>query len=102
MPTVCWRLSWWRWTLTAVPGLSRCLGLVGGAAWNRQELVSTPEWKRLLAERESRRWVETAEQAKPALAPAAMVTVVSDCEGDMVPLWARVPAAEEGRPAGTC
>ncbi|HYZ23767.1 MAG TPA: transposase, partial [Rhodopila sp.] len=40
---------------------------------------------------ESRRWVETAEQARPVLAGASLVTVVSDREGDMSPLWARVP-----------
>jgi hypothetical protein len=68
-----------------------CLGLVNGEMRNRDGFVSTPEWKRPLAERESRRWVETAEQAKPVLAQAAMVTVVSDREGDMYPLWSRVP-----------
>jgi hypothetical protein len=79
--------------MLAVDADSRaCLGLVGGAIWSRQGVVSTPEWKRPLAERESRRWVETAEQAKPVLAAASMVTVVSDREGDMDSLWASVPA----------
>lgn len=69
-----------------------CLGLVAGEVWNRKGFVSTPEWKRPLEQRESRRWVATAEQAKPVLAAAAMVTVVCDREGDMYPLWSRVPA----------
>lgn len=68
-----------------------CLGLVGGEVWNRPGFVTTPEWARPLSQRESRRWVETAEQARPVLAQAAMVTVVSDREGDMYPLWARIP-----------
>jgi hypothetical protein len=69
-----------------------CLGLVGGEVWNRKGFVKTPEWKRPLAQRESRRWIETAERAAPVLAEAAMVTVVTDREGDMYPLWGRVPA----------
>jgi Transposase DDE domain len=66
-----------------------CLGLIGGAVWNRDGFVSTPEWSRPLAARESRRWVDTLERADPVLAGAAMVTVVNDCEGEMYPLWAR-------------
>jgi hypothetical protein len=38
-----------------------------------------------LSERESRRWPETAEQAKVVLAPAAIVTAVDDREGDIYP-----------------
>ncbi len=68
-----------------------CLGLVGGEVWNRPDFVTSPEWARPLTERESRRWVDTAERAQPVLAKAAMVTVVSYREGDMYPLWARVP-----------
>src|ERR1700758_911872 len=79
--------------MLAVDADSRaCLGLVGGEVWNRTGFVKTPEWKRPLAQRESRRWVETAERAEPVLAPAAMVTVVTDREGDMYPLWGRAPA----------
>ena len=79
--------------MLAVDADSRaCLGLIGGTVWHRDGVVGTPEWKRPLAERQSRRWVQTAEQEKPNLAAASMVTVVSDREGDMYPLWARVPA----------
>ena len=69
-----------------------CLGLVGGSVWNREGLVTTSSDDRPLEERESRRWVETAEQAIEVLAPAAMVTIVSDREGDIYPLWATIPA----------
>jgi hypothetical protein len=68
-----------------------CLGLVGGAVWNRPGLIKTHHNKRPLSERESRRWVDTAESAKPVLAGAAMVTVVADRESDLFALWARVP-----------
>lgn len=69
-----------------------CYGLVGGEVWTRPGVVATPHRERPLEQRESRRWVETAEQAKMVLAPAAMVTVVDDREGDIYPKWASVPA----------
>lgn len=59
--------------------------LVGGAVWTRPGVVATPHRQRPLVQRESRRWLETAEQAKAVLAPAAMVTVVDDREGDIYP-----------------
>lgn len=68
-----------------------CLGLVGGAVWNRPGLVETHHNERPLSARESRRWVETAETAKGVLAEAAMVTVLADRESDLFALWARVP-----------
>ena len=70
-----------------------CLGLVGGDVWTRPGLITTHHRDRPLSERESRRWPETAEQAKAVLAPAAMVTVVDDREGDVYPKWAGVPEA---------
>ena len=78
--------------MMAVDADSRaCLGLVGGTLWNRPGRVTAPLRRRALSARESRRWVETAEQAKDPLAAAAMVTVVSDREGDIFPTWGRVP-----------
>jgi hypothetical protein len=68
-----------------------CLGLVGGAVWNRPGVVTTPHRDRPLSERESRRWLETAEQAKAVLWPAAMITVVDDREGDIYAKWASLP-----------
>jgi hypothetical protein len=53
--------------------------------------VKTPLRKRALPDRESRRWVEGAEQTRPVLAGTAMVTMVSDREGDIYPSWARLP-----------
>ena len=68
-----------------------CLGLVGGQVWNREGPVASPLRERALPDRESRRWVETAVEAKEILSDAAMVTVISDREGDIYPLWGRVP-----------
>jgi len=69
-----------------------CLGLVGGEVWNRPGVVTTHHNDRPLSERESRRWLDTAEQAKDVLSRAAMVTVVDDREGDIDPKWATIPA----------
>jgi hypothetical protein len=69
-----------------------CLGLVGGDVWNREGKV-TPLRNRALAERESRHWVDAAEQAKTVLAGARSVTVMGDAESDMFPMWATVPEA---------
>ncbi|MGH8277472.1 MAG: IS4 family transposase, partial [Steroidobacteraceae bacterium] len=59
-----------------------CLGLVAGSIYNRKGLVRVPHAKRALKDRESKRWAETAQAAKPILAAAAMVTAVSDRESD--------------------
>jgi hypothetical protein len=68
-----------------------CLGLVGGGVQSRDGVVTEPHRDRPLSERESRRWVDTAEHAKDVLVSAAMVTVVADRESDMYPAWASVP-----------
>jgi hypothetical protein len=68
-----------------------CLGLVGGDVWTRPGVVTEHHRDRPLSQRESRRWLDTAQQAKDVLKPAAMVTVVDDREGDIYPKWASVP-----------
>ncbi len=68
-----------------------CLGLVGGRVWTRAGEELVPHAKRPLSEKESRRWVETAEAAKPVLARAGMVTFIADRESDFYVMWARVP-----------
>ena len=70
-----------------------CLGLVGGEVQSRDGVVTEHHRDRPLSERESRRWIATAERAKQVLAAAAMVTVVADRESDMYPAWAIVPRA---------
>jgi hypothetical protein len=68
-----------------------CLGLVAGDIWTRQGRISVPHRQRPLAQKESRRWVETATAAKNVLASAATVTMVADREADLYALWALVP-----------
>lgn len=85
--------------MIAVDADSReCLGLVGGTLWTREDTPpgqTRPSNKaRPLEEKESRHWVETAQEAKPVLRRAAMVTLIADREGDFYQLWAGVP--EEG------
>jgi hypothetical protein len=67
------------------------LGLVGGRVWTRKGKAKTPHAKRTVAEKESARWIVTAEAAKETLAAAAMITVVDDREGDFYAHWSRTP-----------
>lgn len=68
-----------------------CLGLVSGRVWTRGEEELSPHSERPLSEKESRRWIETAEAAKPVLAKARMVTFIADRESDFYVMWARLP-----------
>lgn len=74
--------------LDAVSG--SCLGLVAGRVWTRQGRVTVPHRQRALPDKESERWITTAVRAQQVLAAAAMVTVVSDREGDFYAEWATV------------
>ncbi len=68
-----------------------CLGLVGGEVWTRTQKRKAPHAQRVLADKESRRWVDSAEQAKDVLAQARTITVMNDREGDFYAHWARTP-----------
>jgi hypothetical protein len=70
-----------------------CLGLVGGEVWTRPGLVTEPHRNRPFVDRESHRWLATAERANEVLRPAAGVTVIADREGDIYPNWASLPQA---------
>ena len=50
--------------------------------------MEVPHSERLLSDKESERWLSTAEAAKPVLKPAALVTEVSDRESDIYAKWA--------------
>jgi hypothetical protein len=77
------------------------LGLVCGSVWTREELPAGAKRKpprkkkrrRACAEKESRHWVETPVAAKPVLAAADKVTMISDREADSYRFWAEVPDA---------
>jgi hypothetical protein len=68
-----------------------CLGLTGGRVWTRKGTVKIPDHKRALVNKESARWVTTAEQGRDVLAAARMITVVNDREGDFFAHWALTP-----------
>ena len=67
------------------------LGLVSGKIWTREGRVETPHHERRLEDKESEKWLTTAQAAKPVLAAAAMVTELSDREADLFAKWALVP-----------
>lgn len=69
------------------------LGLIGGQIWTRQGDVATPHAKRTVADKESARWIDTAERARQTLAGAATITVVADRESDFYVNWSRTPGA---------
>ena len=67
-----------------------CLGLVAGQVWTRAGRVTVPHEQRRPQDKESWRWISTAERAKEVLAAAARVTVIDDREGDIYAKWASV------------
>lgn len=72
-------------------GTGALLGLVTGRIWTRSGKVETPHSQRPLSQKETERWLSTAEAAKPVLAQAMMVTDVSDRESDIYAKWAWLP-----------
>lgn len=69
-----------------------CLGLVGGRVWTRPGRITSAHAKRGLAEKESQRWLQTAERARTVLSAATTVTVIADRESDIYAEWATLPA----------
>lgn len=68
-----------------------CLGLLTGQVWTRKGRRTTPHDRRGLTDKESQRWIVTANAAKPVLASAAMVTSIGDRESDFFAAYACVP-----------
>lgn len=68
-----------------------CLGPIAGRIWTRRGVVKTAHQRRRTKNKESHRWIETAERAKTVLTAAAMVTVVADRESDIFAEWATLP-----------
>jgi len=72
-------------------GTGSCLGLVGGRIWTRRGRVTVAHQKRRTENKESHRWIATAEHGKSVLAAATQVTVVGDRESDIFAQWATTP-----------
>lgn len=67
------------------------LGLVAGEIWTRQGRQTIAHDKRAASERESRRWLATAQASKQVLSAASMVTVIGDRESDIYSAWVQLP-----------
>jgi len=61
------------------------IGLVGGDVYTRKGKRTVDHTARSLDDKESRRWIETSEQAAEVLSEARRVTVVADRESDFYP-----------------
>jgi hypothetical protein len=74
-------------------GTGGILGLASGRIWTRGDRIEVVHKLRPLSEKESERWLTTAQAAKSVLRRAAMVTVteISDRESDLYEKWAYVP-----------
>ncbi len=81
--------------LAVEAGSGALLGLVSLQVWNRGPDELAPRRQRQTSAKESRRWIEGAQQAGEVLARARAITVVSDRESDFYELFARRPANVE-------
>lgn len=70
-----------------------CLGLLSGQVWTRKGRRTVSHDLRDLSDKESQRWIATAQAAQPLLSKAAMVTALGDRESDIFALYAS--AAEQ-------
>lgn len=73
-----------------------CLGIAGLKSWVRGPVVkgksrASIRNKQRIEEKETFRWVETAELAKEILSEANKVTFIADRESDIYEKWARIP-----------
>jgi len=67
------------------------LGLAGATIWRRTRVKEDDYQSLPIEEKESHRWIATALKARTFLSTAALVTLVTDREGDIYELFARVP-----------
>ena len=67
------------------------IGLSGAAVLNRLDGPAPDRRTRVAEDKESRRWLEQAQDAADVLDSAASVTVVADREGDIYDLFGRRP-----------
>jgi hypothetical protein len=67
-----------------------CLGFGAIKTWNRTQEASPNRQKLPIEEKESYRWIETAEQTKKTLSEAEMITIIADRESDIYEEWYRI------------
>jgi len=71
--------------------LETCLGLGAIKTWIRTTKARTDYPKQPIEEKESYRWLETAEQTKKNLPEVAQLTIIADRESDIYEEWDRIP-----------
>jgi hypothetical protein len=70
-----------------------CLGLAHVHSWNRTA-NAVPHYRKLpIEDKESYRWLATAQAGKKCLSEASQVTIIADRESDIYEEWARLPDA---------
>lgn len=72
-------------------GSNALLGLVDAQIWNRDKGVDKPRRSRAIADKESKRWLDTTARAGKSLATATSITCISDRESDIYELFAARP-----------
>lgn len=71
--------------------LETCLGLGAIKAWVRTSKSRTDYSKQPIEEKESYRWLETAEQTKNNFPEVSKLTIIADRESDIYEEWDRIP-----------
>jgi Transposase DDE domain len=72
-------------------GSNALLGLIDAQIWNRDKGVDKPRRSRAIADKESKRWLDTTAKAGKSLVTANSITIVSDRESDIYELFAARP-----------
>jgi Transposase DDE domain len=67
------------------------VGLAGATIWRRTRVKEDDYQSLPIEEKESHRWIATGLKARTFLSTAALVTLITDREGDIYELFARVP-----------
>lgn len=75
----------------AVDDTGGLIGLVDEMVWTRQGGQPVTDRKRKFEDKESYRWLKACEVASERLAGARSITMVSDAESDIFPVFARCP-----------
>lgn len=71
--------------------LGTCQGLGAIKTWVRTAKARADYPKQVIEEKESFRWLETAEQTKSNLPGVAKLTIIADRESDIYEEWDRIP-----------
>lgn len=68
-----------------------CLGIAHQETWIRTKAAAKNYQQLPIEEKESYRWLKTAQAAKEHLSNAGMITIIADRESDLYEEWDRIP-----------